>query len=135
MQGTMTGNRALFKINGEVIGAAQNVTVTDDFNLQEADGLGDVETQELLVGKLTHRIDGEKYFVNSDTLLKLGLVPQSDSWLTAPELTIELIDSVTGATIENYVGCKFNSHSRRYGKHQIVGESFSMLARHKQTTA
>lgn len=132
MQGTMSGNRALFKIGGQVIGAAQNVNVTDDFNLQEVDGLGDVETQELIVGKLTHRIDGEKYFVNGDTLQKLGMVPNSDAWLTAPELEMELIDSVTGTTIENYTGCKFNSHSRRYGKHQIVGESFSMIARHKQ---
>ena len=133
VKNTATGNRVILKIRGEAIGTCQNVSFEDDFNLQEIDGLGDVEVVEHVVGKLTHRISGEKYFVAAETLEKLGFVPNSDAWLTAPELSIEVIDSVSGTTIENYTGCKFNTHSRRYTKHQVTGESFQILSRHRQT--
>lgn len=131
MENTMTGNRALFKIKGTVIGAAQNVSCSDDFGLQDVDGLGDVEAVEMVVGKITHNISGEKYFVSADTLRKLGLVPTSEEWLTAPELEVEIIDSVSGTTVELYTGCKFATHSRSYSKHTITGESFTLRARHK----
>lgn len=133
VKNTATGNRVILKIKGEAVGTCQNVSFEDDFNLQEIDGLGDVEVVEHVVGKLTHRISGEKYMVAADTLEKLGFVPNSDAWLTAPELSVEVIDTVSGATIENYTGCKFNTHSRRYTKHQVTGESFQILARHRQT--
>ena len=129
--GTGTGNRVILKIKGEAIGICQNVSFEDDFGLQSVDGLGDVEVVEHVVGALTHRINGEKYMVSADTLEKLNYVPNSDEWLTAPELSVEVVDTVSGTTIENYTGCKFNSHSRRYTKHQITGESFSILARHR----
>jgi hypothetical protein len=131
MKGTMTGNRALFKIKGTIVGAGQNCSVDDNFGIQTVDGLGEVEALELVVGAVTHKISGEKYFVNSDTLTKLGIVPKTSDWLTAPEFDVEIIDSVSGTTTEHYTGCKFESTSRKYGKHQIVGESFSIIARHK----
>ena len=128
---TATGNRVILKLKGEAIGICQNVSFEDDFNLQEVDGLGDVEVQEHVVGKLTHRISGEKYIIAADTLEKLNFVPNSDEWLTAPELSVEVVDTVSGTTIENYTGCKFNTHSRRYTKHQVTGENFQILARHR----
>ena len=129
---TATGNRVLLKIKGEIVGTCQNVSFDDDFGLQEVDGLGDVEVQEHVVGKLTHRISGEKYFVAGNTLQKLGFVPTSAEWLTAPELTVEVIDTVSGSTVENYTGCKFNTHSRRYTKHTVTGENFQIFARHRE---
>jgi len=131
MRNTMTGNRALFKIKGVTIGAAQNVTISDDFGLQDVDGLGDVEAQEIVVGKMTHTISGERYFVSSANLSQLGLVPGVQEWLTAPELEVEIIDSVTNQTIEHYTGCKFGTHSRKYTKHMITGEDFTIRAMHK----
>lgn len=131
MKNTATGNRALLKIKGETIGVVQNISVDDNFDLQSVEGLGDVETQEFVVGLVSHNINGEKYFVSADTLRKLGFVPTSEEWLTAPELELEVIDTVTGTTIELYTGCKFNTHQRRYTAHRITGESFTMRARHK----
>ena len=133
VKNTATGNRVILKMKGEAIGTCQNVSFEDDFNLQEVDGLGDVEVVEHVVGKLTHRISGEKYLVAAETLEKLGFVPNSDEWLTAPELSVEVIDTVSGTTIENYTGCKFNTHSRRYTKHQVTGENFQIFSRHRQS--
>lgn len=133
VKNTATGNRVILKMKGEAIGTCQNVSFEDDFNLQDCSGIGDLETVEHVVGHLTHRISGEKYMVSAETLEKLGFVPNSDEWLTSNELSIEVIDTVSGTTIENYTGCRFNTHSRRYTKHQITGESFSILARHRMT--
>jgi len=128
---TMTGNRAIFKIAGQVIGVAQNVTFNDDAGLQDVDGIGNHETQELVTGKVSYNISGDKYFVSGKMLNKLGLVPTSDEWLTSPELEVEIIDKVSGETIELYTGCKFATHSRTYGKHTISSESFTIRALHK----
>lgn len=131
MKDTMTGNRALFKINGEVIGLAQSVEVSDDFGLQDVDGLGTPETLELVAGKFTHNISGSRYMVSGKTLRKLGFVPTDSEWLTAPEFEIEIQDNVTFETLEHYTGCKFATHSRSYAKHSITGENFSIRARKK----
>lgn len=129
----MTGNRVLFKIKGQIIGVAQNVQVSDDFGLQDVDGLGDVETQEFVVGKITHTITGDKYFVSEKTLRALGFVPTSEEWLTAPEFEVEIQDRIAGATVELYMGCKFATHSRSYQKHAVVGENFTIRCRTKST--
>jgi hypothetical protein len=126
-----SGNRVILKISGQAIGTCSNVSFDDDFNLQEVDGLGNMEIVEHVVGKVTHRISGEKYFISAATLQQLGFVPYNDEWVTAEELSVEVIDTVSGETIENYTGCKFNTHSRRYTKHQVTGENFQILARHR----
>ncbi|MGE3550351.1 MAG: hypothetical protein AB7I29_10700 [Geobacter sp.] len=131
MRHTSTGNRVLLKLKGEVIGVVQSLSADDNFDLQSVEGIGDVETQEFVVGLLAHNLSGEKYFVSADTLQKLGFVPRGEEWLTAPELEVEVIDTVSGQTIELYTGCKFNSHSRRYTAHRITGESFQIRARHR----
>lgn len=132
LKNTSTGNRALFKIKGQIIGMAQNVSCSDDFGLQDVDGLGDVEALEMVVGKITHSINGSAYFIKAETLTNLGFVPKSDQWLTAPELEVEIIDKVTGETIELYTGAKFATHSREYSKHTITGQQFTIRAIHKE---
>ena len=133
MKNTATGNRVLLKIKGETIGVCQNVSFDDNYDLQSVSGLGDVETQEHVVGHITHQISGEKYFVSADTLRKLQIVPTNEEWLTAPELEVEVIDTVSRSTVELYTGCKFNTHNRKYSAHRITGENFQIHARHKST--
>lgn len=132
--GTMTGNRVTFKIKGKIIGTARNVRIQDDFGLQDVDGLGSPIVLEHVVGKISHSISGEKYFIGADTLIALGFVPTEDDWLTAPELEVEVIDKVSGKTVELYTGCKFATHSRNYQAHMIVGEDFTIKSISKKVT-
>ncbi len=131
-QKSLTGNRAILKFAGTAVGFISNVSFQDQQNLQELDGLGDAEVQEFVTGKITHVISGDKLVVNQDTLQKLGFMPKSEDWFTAPEFTVEVIDQKAGATIENYTGCKFDSVSRKYAKHTIISEDFTIKARHRQ---
>lgn len=115
----MTGNRALLKLKGETIGAGivQNVNVSDDYGLQDIDGLGSAETIELVPGKVSHNISLSKFFVYNKKLKDLGIAPSSSEYLTSGDIDIEIIDNVTQTTIEHYAGCKLASSSRSYGKH------------------
>ena len=126
-----TGNRAIFKIRGQIIGLAQNVSFSDDFGLQDVDWIGELESLEFVPGKLAHTISGSSYFVKAATLVNLGFIPRGNDWLKAPEFEVEIIDK-GGETVELYTGCKFASHSREYSKHTITGQSWSMRGLHKE---
>ena len=132
MENTLTGNRVLLRIAGKTVGAGvQNVDFQDDFGLQDVDGLGEAETQELVVGAVRHTINLSTYRVSSKSLVELGFIPTSTEWLTSGALEIEVIDSLTSVTQEHYTGCKAASHSRSYAKHVICGESATFRALHK----
>lgn len=126
---SMTGNRIILKIGGQAIGFAQEVSVTDETEMQKLYGLGDIEPVELVPGGVTYTITGSKYVVSTGTLRALGLVPEINDWMSDPGLSLEVIDQKGGAIIEHYTGCKFESHTRKYGKHTIVGEDFRLIAR------
>ena len=131
MRGTLTGNRVLLRIEGKTVGdAVQNVDFQDDFGLQDVDGLGNAETQELVVGAIRHTINLSTYRVSGQSLIELGFVPTSDTWLTSGALEIEVTDD-QGVTQEHYIGCKAASHSRTYQKHVICGGSASFRALQK----
>lgn len=132
MKNTMTGNRALLKIHGEVVGmGVQSANISDDFGLQDVDGLGDPETKEFVAGKVSHTVTLSTYFIYNKKLTDLGFVPKSDSYLISEEMEIEIQDKISGETLELYVGCKAASHERRYDKHAITGENATFRARHK----
>lgn len=126
----MTGNRVIFKIKETIVGFAQNVEFQDDFGLQEVDGLGNLEVQELVVGKLGHSISGSRYYVSGKTLRGLGFIPNRDEWLSAEGFSVEVQDDKY-STLENYTGCKFATHTRTYAKHTVCGENFTIRATHK----
>ena len=134
MKGTMTGNRALLKIKGTAIGAGivQSANVSDDFGMQRISGLGNPEAVELVIGEVTHTISLNKFFVYNQKLKDLGYMPESKDYLTSGEVDIEIIDSISGQTMEHYTGCKMASCGRDYGKHAPVSESATFFAIHKE---
>lgn len=132
MKNTMTGNRALLKIKGEIVGSGvQSAQFQDDFSLQDVDGLGSPFTQELVPGKVTYTINLTSYFISNQKLTDLGMVPNGTDLLTSGDLDIEVIDNITQKTIEHYQGCKANNHSRNYDKHAISGQNATFRALRK----
>lgn len=130
----MTGNRALLKLKGQTIGAGivQNVEINDDLGLQDIDGIGNPESIELVVGKLSHTISLSKFFVYNKKLKELGYMPEAKDYLTSGEMDIEIIDNVTSTTLEHYTGCKMATSSRSYGKHAPTNENATFRALHKE---
>lgn len=133
MKNTMTGNRVLLKLKGNVVGGGfQDVSMQDSAGLQDVDGLGELEVQELVPGKLVHTINLSSYFVSGKNLKQLGYVPSADTILTIPDFEVEIQDKLSGETVELYTGCRFDSHSRTYNKNAICGENATVRALHKE---
>lgn len=133
LKNTMTGNRAILKIKGKAIGGGliQNANFSDDLGLQDVDGLGQAESVELVVGAVRHTISMSKFFVYNQKLTDLGYQPGSTDYLTSGDLEIEMLDNISGQTLEHYTGVKMASSSRSYGKHTITTEDATFRALHK----
>ena len=127
---TMTGNRALLKLNGQTVGAGltQNLNIQDDLGLQDVDGIGVAESVELVVGAVRHTISMSKFFIFNQKLIDAGYMPTNTQYLTAGALEIEVLDNVTGQTLEHYTGVKMASCGRTYGKHVPCTEDATFRA-------
>lgn len=134
MKNTMTGNRALFKIKGVAVaaGIVQSVNVSDDFGMQRISGLGSAEAVELVIGEISHTISVNKFFGYNQKLKDLGYVPESRDYLTSGEMDMEILDNISGATLEHYTGCKAANAGRDYSKHGPSSESVTFFALHKE---
>lgn len=140
MKNTMNGNRVLLKLQGQVVGGGtQSVAVHDDYGIQDVDGLGNAETQELVYGKAQYTINLSRYFVYNQKLSDIlgtdsaSLFPKIvDGILESPEWSLEILDKTSLRTLELYHGCKFASGSRNYGKHTLSGEDAVIRARSKE---
>jgi hypothetical protein len=124
----ITGNHVAFKINGKVIGMAQNVTFRDEATIQKLESVGYNTLQELVPGVIHHVITGEKFFVASNNLKSVGIMPDDDKWHSHPYFMIEVIDTVNNQTLESYTNCRMESYTRKYSKHSIVGSDFTIIA-------
>jgi hypothetical protein len=125
----ITGNHVIMTINGKTIGLMSNVTITDEVEMQRIVGIGDSTAVELVPGDVSYVISGDRYMAQTEALRDLGLVPENPAdWLTFSGLHIEVVDRINGKTLEHYSGCKFTHHTRKYEKHAIVGENFSIVA-------
>ena len=133
MKNTMHGNRVLLKFGGKVVGdGVQSVDPADDFGLQDVDGLGNPEAVELVPGKVVHTITLSKFFVYNKRLIDTGFVPTSEQYLMPPEFEVEILDRVSGETVELYTQCKLASYARSYGKHVISVENATIRSLHKE---
>lgn len=131
---TMHGNRALLKLDGKTFaaGTVQNVSVADNFGLQEVSGLGDAEAVEHVPGMVTHSITIEKLFIYNKNLFKAGFIPTQEQYINPPSMDLEILDNQTGETLEHYTGAKVESYDRTYGKHALSIERVTLRARHKE---
>ena len=133
LKNVMTGNMALLKISGKVVGAGivANVNISDDLGLQDIDGIGLAESVELVTGAVKHTVSLSKFFVVGQTLANLGYMPGSNDYLTSGALELEILSNVDGTTLEHYTGLKLASSSRSYGKHAPTTEDAQFRALHK----
>jgi hypothetical protein len=129
MKNTMTGNRALFKVDGKIVGEGiQNVNFQNDHGLQKVSGIGSALPKEHVVGEVNYTISLSSFFIYNKQLSEQGIVPDEKNLLTSGTLDIELIDNITGHLLHHYSGCKVASYSSSYAKHGISGQDATFQA-------
>lgn len=128
---TMTGNRTIIKIGGKAVGLVQHININCRIDQQPLHGIGDVLPAEIVPGHVEYSVEGNRALVPKKSLTAMGILPDDDSWLTAPSLELELIDRVSGNNVLVY-GCKLTNYRIEAKAHAIVLEHFNMTARGMQ---
>jgi hypothetical protein len=124
---TLTGNIIVLKIAGTEIGRAQSATADTDFGLEDVSGIGDVLVQEHVNTKITHSFSLDKFIINKQTLLEIGVVPVSEDVLEMGVIDIEILTK-DGTLIKKYESCSCSNYSLRVAAHAIVGENSTWRA-------
>ena len=109
--GHMTGNIALLKVKGQTIGVGvQSINVQESYGRQRIDGIGDGRAQELPPGQVSYSVTLDNYFISSNTLEALGILPDYEALLTDGGMDIELLDAVNMKTVKHFTGCVIDTH-------------------------
>lgn len=99
MSVTSSGARVVFRINGVKVAFANSLSATVAHAHQPVDVLDQLEPAEYAETGYTVNFTATLFRVSNQSAIDLGLRPKLQDILTQPELTAELIDRVTGATL------------------------------------
>lgn len=99
MSQTSTGARIVFRISGKKVAFANSTSVTVAHAHQPVDVLDQLEPMEYAETGYTVNFSATQFRVSGASAIALGLAPKLQDILTQPELTAELVDRITGATL------------------------------------
>jgi hypothetical protein len=99
MSQTSTGARVVFRVNGTKIAFANAISYTVAHAHQPVDVLDQLEPAEYAETGYTVNFTATLFRVSNQDAISLGLRPKLQNILTQPELTAELIDRITGASL------------------------------------
>ncbi len=99
MSVTSSGARVVFRVNGTKVAFANAVNYTVAHAHQPVDVLDQLEPAEYAETGYTVNFTATLFRVSNQSAINTGLRPKLQNILIQPELTAELIDRVTGATL------------------------------------
>ena len=99
MSQTSTGARIVFRVNGKKVAFANSLNYTVAHAHQPVDVLDQLEPAEYAETGYTVNFSATQFRVSNQSAMALGLRPRLQDILTQPELTAELVDRITGATL------------------------------------
>ncbi len=99
MSQTSTGARIVFRVNGQKVAFANSLNYTVAHAHQPVDVLDQLEPAEYAETGYTVNFSATQFRVSNQSAMALGLRPRLQDILTQPDLTAELVDRITGATL------------------------------------
>lgn len=129
MTQVMTGAKAIFRLNGNQVAYASSVTFNESIQLEEINVLDRLEVVEH--AETGYRVDlsCQNFRVANQSVKQLGLMPKLGQILTQGELTAEVIDRVSGATILLMEGVKLESRQTSADARGVMSETWTFRGR------
>lgn len=116
-----SGNTARILFDGIEVGTLYSVNCTDAYNLEAVSGIGDIHVQEHVPTVATHTITASTAVLRNKSLRSAGVAAENgDEALLGMEITIELFDVNSGASLRKYTGCSYEGGSVTVGKNTVV---------------
>lgn len=129
MSQVMTGAKAIFRLNGNQVAYASSVTFNESIQLEEVNTLDRLEVLEH--AETGYRVDmsTQTFRVANESVKQLGLMSKLSQILTQGEMTAEIIDRVTSATILLMEGVKLESRQTSVDARGVMSETWSFKGR------
>lgn len=127
MSQTFTGVRAIFKIRGEQVAYASNVSYTINHALQAIEVLDRINPVEHAEVGYSVDCSCSVFRVANRSAIGLGIQPRLEAILTQPELVIELIDKVEGVTVLRISGVKIQTRSGSVDARGVATETWNFV--------
>lgn len=125
MTTVMTGPRAIFRLNGNQVAYASNVSFNENIQLEEVNTLDRLEVLEH--AEVGYRVDMscQNFRVANQSVKQLGIMPRLAQILTQGVLTAEIIDRASGAVILLMEGVKLETRQTSVDARGLMTETWS----------
>lgn len=127
-----SGNLTYVYLDGQQIGAAQDVTMDFDLAPEPVYGIGDIDPIENVPTRASYRVSVTQAVLERKSLLALGLIPENgDAALQGLVMDFIKVDRITGAVIRKYIGCSYASgqiSTRASGNLSVTGQFMALGA-------
>src|ERR1700734_369389 len=112
---TLTGNRALVYVNGNLVGLFDSVNYTTSIGTDPIFILGASNSQEIAItSQEVINLNCSGFRVVGFGVYTLPAVPQLADLMNFEALTITIVDRQSGATILTALGCVPNNYGTNY---------------------
>jgi len=125
----MTGAKAIFRIAGNQIAYASNVSYNENIQLEEVNVLDRIDVLEY--AETGYRVDlsCQTFRVANQSVKQLGIMSKLADILTQGELTAEVIDQATNAVILLMEGVKLEGRQTSVDARGVMTETWTFKGR------
>lgn len=126
----IVGARAVFRINGKKVGFAQDVTVREDYQIEDIEVLDNIEVQEHAVLGYRVSMTARILRIPKKSLKQLGIFPITSEVLTNPDLNMSatITDNITKETLAQLESVVPESQNVNFGARAISGNDVTFRA-------
>lgn len=132
----LTGARARFLVNGEKVGYARSVSITEEMTLDPVEVLNNIQVEEYVPTSYRVTMNASHFRIVGETIKSMGWFPASHSnpdthlenILTNGALSAILEDAKTNTIIATLEQVKATSHNYTVDARGIVAEDMAFVA-------
>ena len=124
----IVGARAVFSINGTKVGFASDVTVREDYQIEDIEVLDNIEVQEHVYLGYRVSMTARVFRLPNKSLKQAGIFPITKEALQFAELNVTITDKLSGHTLAQLERVIPESKNINFGARAVSGEDVTFRA-------
>ena len=124
----IVGARVIFKIDGKKVGYASDVTVREDYQIEDVDVLDLLEVKEHAVVGYRVSATARIFRLPNRALKQVGIFQITANVLTSGVMTATVTDRITNATLSQLEGVIAESNNVNFGARAVSGADVTFRA-------
>lgn len=129
MSNVLSGARAVFKINNQIIASASNCSYEWRHDVETIKVIDQLEVAEHAEIGVSVSFRCDTFRIANNTVTTMGLMPDLNHLMKQPELVVTVQDKVTGTTLLMLQGVKLISRSGAVNSRGAFTESLEFVGR------